>query len=295
MSYFGMRNILVGLSFFLISSIVIAEGPVASPQQFAVSKLREAGISTEMISWVEKGYIPEERDRIVEMNVLGFLGKADYSGHFSKRAVRKCSEFIRKYRKRLMRAEKSYGVSREAVASLLWVETKHGTHVGTFNVPQVFFSLIQSDHPEVMRSALVALSKKEPTAVAQYKQKVIDRSYAKANWAMQELKSLNEILKKRNIKMETLRGSYAGAFGIPQFIPSSYIQWARPSLKAHSPNLFDMSDAIQSVAFYLKSNGWNANDRKAQKDALFHYNRSEGYVEVILKLADELRKARGSS
>lgn len=280
-------------SFFTVYAagflIFLAPGASAStPRDEAIAKLKSQGISNELISLLERTHKPEERDKIVELNVLGFLGKADYSGHYSKRAVRKCLAFMRKHRRKLERMEKFYGVSREVITALLWVETKHGVLLGNHYVPNVYYSLLQSDHPDVMKSTLGALSTREPASVDTYRQKVIERSVLKAAWALGELKALDEILQTNEKALEMLRGSYAGAFGIPQFIPSSYVQWARPKIKTRKPNLFSMNDAIHSVAYYLRANGWSGGSSKKQKEALFHYNRSEGYVAVILKLAHAL-------
>ncbi len=258
-----------------------------SPREHASAKLRAAGVSEELIAQVEKLHVPEERDRIVELNVLGFLGKADYSKHYSRKAVERCRKFIQRYGRPLRQAEARFRVPREVIAALLWVETKHGARTGTFNVPHVYFSLLQSDHPEVMRATLAALGTRAPASAEDHKQKVIDRSHAKADWALGELRSLDEVRRSGAKDLKSLTGSYAGAFGIPQFIPSSYVRWARPRREARRPDLFDMEDAIHSVGHYLSANGWRRGDAEAERKALYHYNRADGYVEVILRIARE--------
>jgi membrane-bound lytic murein transglycosylase B len=86
-----------------------------------------------------------------------------------------------------------------------------------------------------------------------------------------------------------MKGSFAGAFGFPQFVPTSYEQWAKsPVARKAGPNLFRVEDAIFSVASYLSSNGWKAEDPASQKAALFHYNRSQDYGDTVLKLATRI-------
>ncbi|OFZ19116.1 MAG: hypothetical protein A2X94_10225 [Bdellovibrionales bacterium GWB1_55_8] len=289
----GLRRILQSLRWQWIILLLIAPIAVESsvetnaltPKEHALKKIKEAGISDSLVAALEQAYLPEQRDRIVELNVLGFLSKGDYSGHYSKRAVQKCREFIARYQRKLKQVEARSGVPKEVIAALLWVETKHGTQTGRYPVANVYFSLLQADHPEVMKATLSALRNRAPASVTEHRQKVIDRSIAKSNWALTELKSLSEIHRKNPRSVSMLFGSYAGAFGIPQFIPSSYLQWARPNQSKGGADLFKMEDAIQSVAFYLKSNGWKPVDVPSQTDALFHYNRAQGYVEVILKIA----------
>lgn len=295
MDAFGRFLALAGLILSL-SGCASAAGQGSSapqekpPQEFAVARLKAAGISERMIELLQKAHEPESRDRIVELNVLGFLGKGDYEAHYSSRAIRKCRAFLKAHSTRLRRAEKSTGVPREVITALLWVETKLGTHIGRHSVADVYFSLIQADHPEVVRATLSSLATRAPASADELKQKVLDRSASKASWAINELRSLDEIQKKQPARIASLRGSYAGAFGIPQFVPSSYLQWARSARRNQVPDLFRMDDAIQSVAFYLKSNGWVAAERESHREALFHYNRAQGYVDVILKIADCLKK-----
>jgi membrane-bound lytic murein transglycosylase B len=270
--------------------------PTLSPVAHAVEKLRASGASEEWIAFLKKNHAPEDRDRIVELNVLGFLGKADYSSHRSKRALRKCKAFLRKYRVELARAEARHGVPREVIAALLWVETKHGTHIGKHSIADVYFSLLQADHPDVIKATFAALSQRAPAGESEYHAKILERSSAKAAWALAELASLEKIRRLRPNHSAIIKGSYAGAFGIPQFIPSSYLRWATKMGKGKRlADLFKMGDAIQSVAFYLKSNGWKTSDAEARRKALYHYNRADAYGEVILKIAHDMNSRKFAS
>lgn len=262
-----------------------------SPRDLALQRLLKEGFSHRFIQVLNESYVEEDRDRIVELNILGFLARADYSGHYSARAIRKCREFLKKYGSTLRAAERLYKVPPEVIAALLWVETKHGLLLGRFPVTSVYFSLLQADHPEVMEKTLASAKTRVPASDPDPAEKVRERSQAKAQWALGELKSLERIYKKseRN-KAHAIRrlvGSYAGAFGIPQFIPTSYLRWA--ASQNHDPDLFEMRDAIFSVASYLSANGWKKSSPKSHREALFHYNRSQGYGEVILKIAKEVR------
>ncbi|MBC7692785.1 MAG: lytic murein transglycosylase [Methylotenera sp.] len=259
--------------------------PLSSPREYALHKMRLAGFSEAFIARVLKSHDETTTEHIVELNVLGFLHKADYSGHFSQRAVRKCNEFMKKYRTQLKRAKALYSVEPEAIAALLWVETKHGKMTGHFPVSSVYFSLLQADHPLLIESSSKALAEKTPVVTPEYTAKLKERSHLKAEWAMEEMKALELIYRKDSRKNQIIKGSFAGAFGNSQFIPSSYRSWAK-SARANAPaNLFSMNDSIHSVASYLHSNGWKLDDTEAKRQALFHYNRAQGYVDVILKLA----------
>ena len=65
-------------------------------------------------------------------------------------------------------------------------------------------------------------------------------------------------MREQNIAIESVKGSYAGAMGAPQFIPSSYRTFAVDGDDDGLIDLFDnWNDIIMSVANYLKVNGWN--------------------------------------
>lgn len=295
----GLRTLAIFITALWAVPFTSAEepSPLATPPiAHAVAKLRTAGASESWILFLQKNHSPEERDRIVELNVLGFLGKADYSGHRNKKALRKCQAFLRKYRVELARAEARHGVPREVIAALLWVETKHGTHIGKHSIADVYFSLLQADHPEVIKATFAALSQRTPASESEYRAKIIERSSAKSAWALAELGSLEKIHNLRPNRPMTIKGSYAGAFGIPQFIPSSYLQWATKASKGRRlADLFRMGDAIESVAFYLRSNGWKTSNAESRRKALYHYNRADAYGEVIIKIARDMNSRRFAS
>jgi membrane-bound lytic murein transglycosylase B len=62
---------------------------------------------------------------------------------------------------------------------------------------------------------------------------------------------MSEIEKKYNINFNDINGSWAGAFGIPQFLPSSFLKFAVDGNGDGVIDLFDMEDAIYSVGNYL--------------------------------------------
>lgn len=288
------------------SQRALASTPRLSAAQFRAEKLAQAGLSPRFIHVLNSTYAratdEEEAAKVVELNVLGFLGKADYSGHYSPRAIRQCKKFMRAHRTMLARAEKKYGVQKEVIAALLWVETKHGKVMGTFNVASVYLSLLEADRPDRIQMAFEAALGREPAGTGPaptptaLKDKVVERARAKSTWAASQLKALEQMHLQGYRDARTLKGSYAGAFGIPQFVPSSYIEWARPARAGRKANLFRVPDAITSVASYLSAQGWKKSDDSTHRSALHHYNRSDGYVDVILRIAAELapKKSRAN-
>lgn len=268
-----------------------------SPMDFAAKKLSEGGVSTSLIESFKSNSDENFRNKIIELNVLGFLKASDYSTHFTKEAIANCRKFLKKYRSLLEFSKQIYGVPPEVIVALLWVETRLGKSMGEYSVGSALFSLLQSNHPRVLKITLKTLEdtvdddQKETQAMKMsHIEKVRQRSEEKSAWALKELIALSKIYRRNPAQAKDLLGSFAGAFGIPQFLPSSYLQWAKSfHHQRKSPNLFHMEDAVISVANYLASNGWSNERIEDQKNAIYHYNRSTSYTKIILKIMEELK------
>ena len=278
-----------------------------STVDFAYVEMLKNGITPSFAKKLENKFLKEKnrfvsRDQIVQLNVLGFLSPGDYSKHFSASAVKHIRKFLNKYKNIFSKAENEFHVPKEIIASLLWVETKHGKVTGNFNLPVVYFSLLQAPHPEVAKSVLNELNFRKPSSNSsaanlshsELQQKVIQRLSSKSKWALEQIKILEQInqhtASKHSKSIWGIRSSFAGAFGCSQFIPSSYEKYA-VSASHQTPNLFDLKDCIFSVANFLNKNGWDTQNPKAQSDSLFEYNRIRDYGDVIQKLAQAAKNS----
>ena len=123
------------------------------------------------------------------------------------------------------------------------------------------------------------------------REKFEKKANKKSSWAYAELKALLEYAAKENINPSKIKGSYAGAIGIPQFMPSNCLTLAKDGNKDDHINLFDHADAIHSVANYLKHFGWKSSiTRQNAHKILYKYNHSNYYVDTLLKISDKLKK-----
>ncbi len=287
-------KITIFITLFFSSQTVLAK-PVKktnkqSAFEFAIERLQSINLSPEFIEYIKANYVEEDRDEIVPKSVLGFLVKrSDYRTHYSDRAVRRCEEFIETYGKYLRKTEEKQGIPKQIIAALIWVETKFGTQLGKHNINEVFFYLAMADHPDLIKISLDELKRKDPVKYKTHKLKVRKRSKDKAQWALKEIKALDEMFRKKPEMVKSIKSSFAGAFGIPQFIPSSYLKWAKSATEGQIPDLYKLDDAIESVGYYLKTNGWKKNNGKAQRNAIYHYNNADGYVDVIMKIATDIQ------
>lgn len=129
----------------------------------------------------------------------------------------------------LKKAQEVYGVPPEIIVAILGVETRYGQNKGGFSVLTAL-STLSFDYPR--RSAFFS----------------------------SELKEYLILAKEEGVDPTTLVGSYAGAMGTPQFMPSSYRNYAVDFSHNGKRDIWNNNtDVIGSVANYFKAHGWTAN------------------------------------
>jgi membrane-bound lytic murein transglycosylase B len=131
----------------------------------------------------------------------------------------------------LARAEQEFGVPAEIIVGIIGVETIYGRDMGTFRVIDALATLA-FDFPKTEKR---------------------DRT----QFFKDELEQLLTLANRSNIDPLSLRGSYAGAMGLGQFMPSSWTKYAIDYDGDSKIDLFNSpADAIGSVANYFKAFNW---------------------------------------
>ena len=191
----------------------------------------------------------------------------------------------------LERAVREYGVPSEIIVAIIGVETNYGRNAGRWRVVEALATLA-FDYPP------------------------------RASFFRTELENYLVLARDSGLDVFSVRGSYAGAIGIPQFMPGSLRRYA---VDFDGDGAIDLSgnaaDAIGSVANYLKQHGWRTGEavqrRKGPPDesagersinlgserrvglanfqVLMRYNRSPLYAAAVADLAEALKKNRGQS
>ncbi|MGQ0749296.1 MAG: lytic murein transglycosylase B [Betaproteobacteria bacterium] len=148
------------------------------------------------------------------------------ASHIEERRIAAGVDFWREHATALGRAHREFGVPEEIIVATIGVETVYGRNMGRFRVLEAL-SMLAFDYPP--RAALF-------------------RS---------ELEAFLLLTREVGLDALSLRGSYAGAMGIPQFLPSSYRKYAVDFDGDGRPDIWrSASDAIGSVANYYRSFGW---------------------------------------
>ena len=134
--------------------------------------------------------------------------------------------FWRQHADTLARAERDHGVPASIITAIIGVETRYGAVTGRYRALDALTTLTVAGLP---RSAFFG----------------------------RELRELMLLGREERLDLAGLHGSYAGALGLPQFIPSSYRAYAVDFDQDGRRDLFhSTADAIGSVANYLSRHGW---------------------------------------
>ena len=200
-----------------------ARAPASTgPMRHAISKLREKGVSESFLNLLQDNYRESERAKVLDLNILGFLkSRPVQDERIPAWELKRVEKFLKKNRTAFKEAEKKFRVPKEVVASLLWVETKYGRDIGTFHVGSSYLSLMMADYPTILDQTMDVARSRAPDFTREIQDKVIQRSKTKAEWALGEVVALQEVHEKGYKNAAKLEGSFSGAFGMAQFIPSS--------------------------------------------------------------------------
>jgi membrane-bound lytic murein transglycosylase B len=209
-------------------AIVDAPRPFDSWLDGLVDEARGRGFSDDILARTVVGLQPLQRvivaDRSQAELVVGF--NRYYRSHVTTPIVRRGRDLARQNRPLLSRIEKKYEVQRRFLLAIWGMETRYGRVMGRTPVFQALATLAwEGRREEFFKGELFnALT-------------MVSRGY---------------------IDAPTMTGSWAGAMGHPQFMPSSYLKYAEDFDKDGRRDIWrSTGDALASIANYLKKYNWD--------------------------------------
>ena len=180
----------------------------------------------------------------------------------TKNRINEGAKFFRSYGDILTAISKEEKVDPFLILSIIGVESNFGRHKGKFTVFNALYTQIS----------------KMPR---------------RSKWAQKELVAYLSYCYTDNIPPHSIVGSYAGAFGYGQFIPTSFKSYAKDGNKDGIRQPFVWADVFASIANYLVKNGYPVNDKSDSKKvykSVYAYNHADNYVKAVLELREELNK-----
>ncbi|MBL7025987.1 MAG: lytic murein transglycosylase [Candidatus Marinimicrobia bacterium] len=175
-------------------------------------------------------------------------------------------KFYNEHSELLNRVAKQYGVDPFLILSFVGVETQYGLYASSYPVFNSLHTIIHN----------------------------IPR---RAKWAEDEMVAWFMICRVDGLGPHDVKGSYAGAFGYGQFMPTSFKSYAVDMDGDGVREPFEWADVMASIANYLLKRGnydissTDFSENSANWRAVYKYNPSKNYVKVVLELRSQLQDA----
>ena len=240
-------------------AVAAIDYPYQEKVEGLVQRLKARGLSEEELTRTFSDSRVALYPQIVERKGKGLNYRGRAFGLLTKKSVREGKAVLHANWRILQKIEAVYGVGQEFLVAILRVETNFGRVKGNF---PVFNSLLTMALIENRRSA----------------------------WAEGELEQLLLLSRYQNRDPLSIKGSWAGAIGIPQFIPSSYRKYGADGNRDGMVDLDNLADAFASIANYLKSFGWSRDDGFKKREAVYAYNHCDNYVNAVFAYARVLKR-----
>lgn len=212
--------------------------------------------------------------------------QVDYGQFTNKWSISKAKQYLQKNEPDLARIEKEYGVDKKVITAILLVETGLGASVGTRSTLNTLSTMAALKDPVVRNKLWDLIPDSKKISRKKFEKKASSRS----KWAYKELKAFLEYTSREGFDPALVPGSFAGAVGVAQFMPTSILAYGRDGNNDGMVDMLNHADSMASIANFLKSHGWRpGQSRKKAEKIIYHYNHSSYYVDIILKISGRLK------
>jgi membrane-bound lytic murein transglycosylase B len=216
--------------------------------------------------------------------------RALYRGFLRARTIAAARRCRARYADAFENAERAHGVSAGLLAAILFVESGCGDSTGSHLILTRLARLAMANAPENVRRNLARYADDDghvdPTVEAQLRQ----RARELEGTFYPEVRALFTVAERLGVSPLDIRGSKGGAFGAPQFLPTSYLADGVDADGDGRVSLDDPADAAASCARFLADHGWRPGlSRSERRAVIWQYNRSDAYVDSVLTLAARIQ------
>lgn len=228
-----MHKILLttAVALLLTSGNVMASGDL---NEWVVAFKRDAirqGISESVVEDALKGFTPNSR--IIELDRKQPEGTMTFA-QYKKRVINDARvaqgrRLYNEHRDLLQKTADKYGVPAQYIVALWGIETSYGNNTGGFNVPHALATLAYDGR--------------------------------RSSFFRKELINALKIIDAGHIDGATMKGSWAGAMGQNQFMPSSFHSFAVDGNDDGKRDIWtSLPDVFASTANYLSRSGWKEDE-----------------------------------
>ena len=247
-----MKKIILGITCFVFSSLLFANPETIAEKQFINQMVQKNHFSRAALNHLFYELHPNYK--IIQSMTQPFEKRpwTFYRNYFiTQKRIALGAQYLKTHHHELMAMQRKYGIPATIITAIIGVETEYGEHLGKYSVLQTLYTLGFYYPP------------REKFFRSEFAQYLI-------------------LTRNNQLPMWQLKGSYAGALGIPQFMPSSYRYYGVSAHHDGNVNLFNNDDAIASVANYFHKMGWQANQPIAYHLRSRYSPISEGAKRLVL-------------
>jgi membrane-bound lytic murein transglycosylase B len=284
--------------FCLLASVICCAQPASADDRgwdYLIEKLVADGVNRE---WVLEIFQDPRIDRFTELLFSPHQPREPrtwYRRFLRPRNIAAARRCRARYRDDFERAERQHGVPAGVLTAILFIESSCGGNTGSHLVLARLARLAMANAPDNLQRVLdryaAAAGTLSPALAAQLRGRAeeLERTF------YPEVRAVFSIAARAGIAPLDLRGSSAGAFGLPQFLPTSYLQYGIDADGDGRVSLNDPADAIASCGYYFAQHGWRPGlSRTERRRVIWQYNHSAAYVDTVLKLAARIDAGPGT-
>jgi membrane-bound lytic murein transglycosylase B len=254
---------------------------------YLVERLRDNGVSeSDLIKIYSDPRMPERT--FVPFSVKPREPSSIYEGFKRPQHQQLGREFIDQHAAEFDQVETKLKVPREVVAAIIVIESGAGKNTGNHLLIYRLSRLAGISAPDNLRENYVEQKKLNHRVVfedVRRRGRYLERTF------LPEIPALIAISKRNQVDVLSMKGSSAGAFGLPQFLPSAFLRFGIDGNRDGIVSLHNETDAIWSAANYLASFGFRQNiPLQEKRSIIWRYNKSPSYIDSVLHLAERIRK-----
>jgi membrane-bound lytic murein transglycosylase B len=256
---------------------------------YLVERLKDNGINErDLVEIYSDPRMPERT--FVPFSVKPREPSSMYEGFKKPQHQQLGLEFLGKYADEFAEMERTLHVPSEVVAAIIVVESGAGRNTGNHLLVYRLSRLATTNAPDNLRENYVAQKKLNHKVVfedVRRRGRYLERTF------LPEIPALITIAKRNKVDVLSMKGSSAGAFGLPQFLPSAFLRFGIDGNKDGIVSLHNEADAIWSAANYLSSFGYRRSiPLQEKRSIIWRYNKSPSYIDAVLHLAERIKQAR---
>jgi len=174
------------------------------------------------------------------------------------------------------------GVPPNLVAAIIYIESGCGQNTGREIILPRLARLAMANAPDNLDANVERQDDADAARVRARAKYLEDTFYP-------EVRATFTIAERMGLEPLDIRGSGGGAFGNPQFLPTSYLEHGVDADGDGKVSLYDMNDAAASCAKYLVAHGWQPGlSTPRLRNVIWEYNHSTAYIDAVLGLANRV-------